>query len=176
MSDEPIRVVPYDAEWRRQFDCERVLLERVLAPWLDDGIHHVGSTSIPGIAAKPVIDMIAGIRDLAEARAAFEPLGAEGYVYAPHRPGIAHHFYKPSPRHSERNYGLHLTRSGSDLWRERLAFRDALRNDPTLPAEYEALKLRLAAEYPNDIGGYTSGKRDFVIRVLAEFGIQLGRR
>jgi GrpB-like predicted nucleotidyltransferase (UPF0157 family) len=176
MSDGRVVVVPYDPEWRRRFDRERELLERVLAPWLEGGVHHVGSTSIPGIAAKPVIDMIAGVRDLEEARAAFEPLAAEAYVHAPHRPGIAHHFYKPSPRHSERTYGLHLTRSGSDLWRERLAFRDALRNDHTLVTEYEALKLRLAAEHPNDVDGYTKGKRDFVIRVLADFDIQLGKR
>jgi len=54
----PIAVVPYDPEWPRRFEAERALLERVLAPWLDEGIHHVGSTAIPGIAAKPVIDIV----------------------------------------------------------------------------------------------------------------------
>jgi GrpB-like predicted nucleotidyltransferase (UPF0157 family) len=173
---ERIAVVPYDPEWPRRFDDERELLQRVLAPWLAGGIHHVGSTSIPGIAAKPCIDMIAGVRDFDGAKAAFEPLRAEAYVHAPHRPGIAHHFYKPSHRQPERQYGLHLTEPGSDLWRERLAFRDALRNDSALVAEYEALKLRLAREHPDDLAAYTSGKRDFVIRVLGDLGIQLGRR
>ena len=176
MFDEPIAVVPYDPEWPRRFEAERALLEGVLAQWLEDGIHHVGSTAIPGIAAKPCIDMIAGVRDFEGARAAFEPLRAAAYVYAPHRPGIAHHFYKPSSRQSVRTYGLHLTEPGSDLWHERLAFRDALRNDATLAAEYEALKLRLADQHPDDLGAYTNGKRDFVIRVLADLGIQLGRR
>ena len=176
MSEERIEVVPYDPAWPRLFDDERELLERVLAPWLAGGIHHVGSTSIPGIAAKPCIDLIAGVQDLDAAKAAFEPLRAESYSYAPHRPGIAHHFYKPSPRQPERQYGLHLTEPGSDLWRERLAFRDALRNDSTLAAEYEALKVRLAREHPHDLGAYTSGKRDFVIRVLGDLGIRLGRR
>jgi GrpB-like predicted nucleotidyltransferase (UPF0157 family) len=173
---ERVAVVPYDSEWQRRFDGERTLLERVLAPWLADGVHHVGSTAIPGIAAKPLIDMIAGVRDLEEARAAFEPLRAEAYVYAPHRQGIAHHFYKPTAAQPERKYGLHLTEPGSDLWRERLGFRDALRNDSTLLAEYQALKLRLAEEHSDDLGAYTNGKRDFVIRVLADSGIQLGRR
>jgi GrpB-like predicted nucleotidyltransferase (UPF0157 family) len=176
VTDERIAVIPYDFEWQRRFEDERVLLERVLAPWLEDGIHHVGSTAIPGIAAKPLIDMIAGVRDLEDARAAFEPLRAEGYVYAPHRPGIAHHFYKPSAGQSERKYGLHLTEPGSDLWLERLAFRDALRNDSALVAEYETLKLRLAQEHHDDLGAYTNGKRDFVIRVLGGLGIRLGRR
>jgi GrpB-like predicted nucleotidyltransferase (UPF0157 family) len=120
--------------------------------------------------------MITGVRAFDEARAAFEPLHAEAYVYAPHRTGIAHHFYKPSPQRSARKYGLHLSELGSDLWREQLAFRDALRNDPTLVAEYEALKLRLAEEEPDDFAAYTNGKRDVSTAVLGDRGIRLGRR
>jgi GrpB-like predicted nucleotidyltransferase (UPF0157 family) len=62
-----IVLVPYNPEWPERFESERALLERVLAPWLEGGIHHIGSTAIPGIAAKPVIDMMAGVRDLEEA-------------------------------------------------------------------------------------------------------------
>jgi GrpB-like predicted nucleotidyltransferase (UPF0157 family) len=176
LSDERITVVPYDPEWQGRFDAERARLEQTLAPWLDQGIHHVGSTSIPGIASKPCIDMIAGIRDLEGAKAAFEPLRSRGYLYSPHRSGIAHHFYKPTTRQTERMFGLHLTVPGSDLWRERLAFRDALRNDPSLVAEYQRLKVSLAAEHPNDLHSYTQGKRDFVVGVLGQSGIRLGRR
>jgi GrpB-like predicted nucleotidyltransferase (UPF0157 family) len=176
VADERIAVVPYDPEWPRRFEAERALLGRVLAPWLEGGIHHVGSTAVPGLASKPIVDMVAGVRDLGEARAAFDPLLEESYCHAPHRPGIAHHFAKPSPRLSELRYNLHLTEPGSDLWRERLAFRDALRGDPALAAEYEALKLRLAREHADDVAAYTGGKRAFVVRVLASAGIQLGRR
>jgi GrpB-like predicted nucleotidyltransferase (UPF0157 family) len=70
---DSIVLVPYDPEWARGFQAERATLERVLAPWLEDGIHHIGSTSIPAIAAKPIIDMIAGVRDLEEARRAVDP-------------------------------------------------------------------------------------------------------
>jgi GrpB-like predicted nucleotidyltransferase (UPF0157 family) len=167
----PIVLVPYDPEWPERFESERALLERVLAPWLEGGIHHIGSTAIPGIAAKPVIDMMAGVRDLEEARAAFDPLGEHSYVFAPHRPHEAHHFAKPSLW--EATHGLHLTEPDSDLWRERLAFRDALRADTTLRAEYEALKLRLAADDPGPDSGYTAAKRPFVARVLAAAGIEL---
>ena len=107
---------------------------------------------------------------------AFEPLREQSYIHTPHRPGIAHHFSKPSARLPETLYGLHLTEPGSDLWRERLAFRDALRCDPALAVEYEALKQRLAEECRLDLSAYTAGKRDFVIRVLADLGIRLGRR
>jgi GrpB-like predicted nucleotidyltransferase (UPF0157 family) len=169
-------IVRYDTEWPRRFEAERELLERVLAPWLEGGIHHIGSTAVPGLAAKPVIDMIAGVRDLDEARAAFDPLREQSYFYEAHRPGIAHHFAKPALALRGRTHHLHLTEPGSDLWRERLAFRDALRSDPELAAEYEALKMQLAGEHGADVAIYTSGKRALVARVLATEGIQPGRR
>jgi GrpB-like predicted nucleotidyltransferase (UPF0157 family) len=175
VADE-IVLVQYDPEWPRRFETERVLLEGVLAPWLEGGIHHVGATAVPGLAAKPIIDMLAGVRDLEEAAAAFDPLLEHSYVYTPHRPGIAHHFSKPAPRLSQVTHGLHLTEPGSDLWRERLVFRDALTADPALAAEYEALKLRLARQHREDVGAYTAGKRAFVARVLATAGLQPGRR
>jgi GrpB-like predicted nucleotidyltransferase (UPF0157 family) len=171
-----IAVVSYDSGWSALFEGERALLEGALAPWLEGGVHHIGSTAIPGLAAKPIIDMMAGVSDLGQARAAFEPLKALSYVHTPHRPSIAHHFSKPSAQPSEVTHGLHLTEPGSDLWRERLAFRDALRQDPALAAEYEAIKRRLADEHPTDISAYTAGKREFVGAVLANAGVQFGRR
>jgi GrpB-like predicted nucleotidyltransferase (UPF0157 family) len=155
-------VVPYDPGWPVRFEAERTRLEELLAPWLEQGIHHIGSTSVPGLAAKPVIDMIAGVRDLEEARGAFVPLQAAGYRYREHRPE-AHLFWRAG-------YGVHLTEPGSDIWRERLAFRDALRHDPGLAAEYEEWKLRHLATTPG-AAPYTADKRPFVARVLAEAGI-----
>jgi GrpB-like predicted nucleotidyltransferase (UPF0157 family) len=119
---------------------------------------------------------VAGVAGFEEARTAFETLTQESYVSVPHRPGIAHHFAKPSRHLPEMTYGLHLTEEGSDLWRERLAFRDALRGDPDLTAEYEALKFRLAHEHPDDLQAYTHGKQAFVARVLAGVGLRPGRR
>ena len=170
-----IAVVPYNPEWQRRFEDERALLERALRRWLEGGIHHVGSTAVPGLAAKPVIDMIAGVADLGGARAAFGPLAALSYISTPHRPAIAHHFSKPSPHLSEVTHNLHLTEPGSDLWRERLAFRDALRADRALAEEYALLKQRLAGRYPSDERAYTAGKREFVARVLASAGVSFDR-
>lgn len=144
------------------------MLARTLAPWLTDGIHHVGSTSIPGMAAKPVIDMIAGVNDLDEARAAFEPLAELDYGYVDHRPD-AHAFFKPPnrPIQWEHTHHLHLTLPGSDLWVERLTFRDALRADPALVREYSEWKR---AHYGTDA---KLSKRPFVMRVLASQGVDL---
>ena len=61
MSDERVTVVRYQESWPAQFEAERELLERVLAPWLKAGVHHVGATSVQGLAAKPVIDMLTGV-------------------------------------------------------------------------------------------------------------------
>jgi len=168
-------VEPYDPGWPLRFEGERALLERVLEPWLLGGVHHIGSTAVPGLAAKPIIDMMAGVRDLEDARGAYEPLARHGYVHEPHRPGIAHHFAKREPD-GRTAYGLHLTEPGSDLWRERLVFRDALRSDAELAAEYEALKLGLADDHADDGSAYVRAKRPFVAEVLARFGLQPGRR
>jgi GrpB-like predicted nucleotidyltransferase (UPF0157 family) len=164
-----IEVVPYQPDWPRRFAAEKARLQELLAPWLECGIHHIGSTAVPGLAAKPIVDMMAGVISYEESRAAYEPLLAAGWESTPHRPGIAHHFSKPG-------FGLHLTEPGSDLWRERLAFRDALRADPELAAEYEALKLSLAREHRAEPLAYTRGKRELVGRVLAREGLTFGRR
>src|SRR3712207_6521075 len=105
----PIDIVTYDPAWARRFAEERELLERLLAPWLAGGVHHVGSTAVPGLAAKPIIDMVAGVRDLRAARDALPVLAAHGYVHAPHRPR-AYWLAKPdTPHWYERTHHLHLT-------------------------------------------------------------------
>jgi GrpB-like predicted nucleotidyltransferase (UPF0157 family) len=169
-----IAVVPYSTEWARRFAAERALLVPALAPWLVDDVHHIGSTAVPGLAAKPIIDMMAGVGDLDAGAVA--ALAGLGYGHAPHRPD-ALWFHKPvaGPGY-ERTHHLHLTVPGSPLWRERLTFRDALRADAALRDEYAALKLRLATAHGTDLSGYTADKRDFVARVLGTHGITLTRR
>jgi GrpB-like predicted nucleotidyltransferase (UPF0157 family) len=164
--------VPYDPDWPRRFEEERARLEEALAPWLEGGIHHIGSTAVPGLAAKPILDMLAGVRNLEDARGAFEPLARLGYAYRPHRPE-AHLFQKPggAQRWDEVTHGVHLTVPGSPLWRERLAFRDTLRADPALAAEYAEWKLQHGAG--GGKGPYDADKRPLVARVLAAQGIEL---
>ena len=154
-------IVPYDPEWPTLFEAERVRLELALAPWLRGGVHHVGSTAVPGLAAKPIIDMLAAVADLDAARESFAALGQLGYAYRVHRPE-AHLLVRDGSHH------LHLTEPGSALWQERLAFRDALCRDPELAGEYECWKASHSGA-----GGYTESKTPFVARVLADRGIEL---
>ena len=163
-------VVPYDPEWALQFEVECAMLERVIAPWLHGGVHHIGSTSVPGLPSKPIIDILAGVRDLEASRAAFGPLATLGYAWHEHRPE-AHAFFKPADS-TQSTHHLHLTVPGSDLWRERLAFRDALRADPALVEEYAAWKLA-HARGTGARDGYTADKRPLVLRVLEARGIDL---
>jgi GrpB-like predicted nucleotidyltransferase (UPF0157 family) len=165
-----IELAQYDHAWPAQFRAEAAVLTELLRPWLAAPIEHIGSTSVPGLAAKPILDMMAGVHDLPSARDAIPVLANRGYVHAPHRPATLH-FYKPPPDDAEqRTHGLHLTEPGSSLWRERLAFRDALRADPELARQYQELKEGLAANSA-DIAAYTAGKRDFVVQVLARAGV-----
>jgi GrpB-like predicted nucleotidyltransferase (UPF0157 family) len=89
-SDEPVHVVPDDPTWPARFEAERSLLEAAIGDRVVAGIHHVGSTAVTGLAAKPVIDILVGVRDLASSRACFEPLATIGYLYAPHRADEMH--------------------------------------------------------------------------------------
>jgi GrpB-like predicted nucleotidyltransferase (UPF0157 family) len=159
-SDEPVRIVPYDPTWPASFEQERALLAGAIAGWTPDRIHHVGSTSVSGLVAKPIIDILVGVSDLESARACFQPLALLGYLYAPYRTEEMHWFCKPDPRY--RTHHLHLVPADSSRFRDELLFRDHLRADPDLAAEYGELKRRLARTFQHDRDAYTDAKSDFI--------------
>lgn len=156
--------MPADPGWPGRFELERGLLERAIGEWVEGGIHHVGSTAVAGLDAKPIIDVLVGVRDLETARACFGPLAGLDYVYAPYLPEEMHWFCKPDPAH--RTHHLHLVPFGSPRYRDELAFRDRLRTDPQLAAGYAALKSDLARCYPDDREAYTEGKGEFIATAL----------
>ena len=162
--DAEIHIVPYDEGWPAQFEAERKSLDGLLQPWLVGPIEHVGSTAVPGLPAKPVIDIMAAIGDLDESRASLDLLRAAGYQYAPYRTDVMHWFCKPGFMH--RTHHLHLVPYASSLWIERLAFRDYLRANSAAAAEYADLKKRLAAVHRKDREAYTEAKSEFVVRVV----------
>jgi len=165
VSEEHVHIAEYDPAWPARFEAERTLLERVVAPWLEGGVHHVGSTAVHGLAAKPVVDIMVGVRDLEEARAAIPVLAAESYCYFPYREYF-HWFCKPSPQ--RREFHMYLIEPAHPQWHARLAFRDWLRMHPETAAEYAALKYELAARYSDDREAYTDAKVEFVERVVAQ--------
>ena len=164
MDDAPIEIAEYDPRWVEAFQLERQVLCDALAPWLVGMPEHIGSTAVPGLAAKPIIDIMAPVPSLEGSRGAIAAAARTGYVYFPYRAEVMHWFCKPSP--SVRTHHLHLVPLGSRLWNERLAFRDILRTDENLRTEYRILKLALAAKYCQDREGYTDAKSPFIYRVL----------
>ena len=163
-----IDIAKYDPAWPEQFRTEASKLTALLEPWLATPVEHIGSTSVPGLAAKPSLDMMAGVHDLQAATDAIPVLTSHGYTHAQHRPATL--WFHKARTESAPGQGLHLTEPGSNLWRERLAFRDALRADPLLAHQYQELKERLATG-SRDIAAYTAGKREFVVQVLARSGV-----
>jgi GrpB-like predicted nucleotidyltransferase (UPF0157 family) len=158
--DEPVRIEAYDPAWPAQFQSERMALEQALGDQVTGGIHHVGSTAVPGLDAKPIIDILVGVEDLPGSRACFGDLRRLGYLYAPYRPDEMHWFCKPHP--SRRTHHLHLVPTNSPRFRDELAFRDHLRSHPRVASEYAALKRRLAAEFEDDREAYTAAKGAFI--------------
>jgi GrpB-like predicted nucleotidyltransferase (UPF0157 family) len=161
--EAPVEIVPYDEAWPGLFEGERRKLLGAIAPWLSGPIEHIGSTAIPGLVAKPVVDIMAAVESLEASRPALPVLAGLDYCYFPYRPDSEHWFCKPSPYF--RTHHLHLVPFGSPQWAGAIAFRDYLRTHLEIAAEYGTLKERLAVEYRNDREAYTQAKRPFITRV-----------
>jgi GrpB-like predicted nucleotidyltransferase (UPF0157 family) len=165
MREQPVEIADYDPAWPDAFMRERRVLESLIGSWIMGGCEHVGSTAVPGLAAKPVVDVMVGVATLDASRPAISVLSDHGYQYSPYRPDVMHWFCKPS--FSFRTHHVHLVPFGSDLWEDRLLFRDHLRMHGPVAEEYAKLKRDLAAQYRDDREAYTDGKGDFVQRILA---------
>ena len=164
MSDEPVRIVPFDPGWGQRFERERTLLADAVGDWAVGGIHHVGSTAVPGLESKPVIDILVGVSSLEDSRVCFDRLAELEYLYAPYRTHEMHWFCKPDP--SRRTHHLHLVPITAPRFRDELAFRDYLRDHPDVAQEYGTLKRRLVAQHEHDRGGYTDAKTEFISEIL----------
>jgi GrpB-like predicted nucleotidyltransferase (UPF0157 family) len=155
-----VEIVPYDPSWPIRFQEETDVLRRALAAWLVGPIEHIGSTAIPGLAAKPVIDIMAGVQSLEVSRPAIAAAADAGYCYAPYQAELEHWFCKPSP--AFRTHHLHLIPVATPQWIRPIAFRDYLRVNGDVACEYEALKRRLAHEHRLDREAYTHAKQPFI--------------
>jgi GrpB-like predicted nucleotidyltransferase (UPF0157 family) len=155
--DGLIEIVDYEPSWPSAFVAERDRLWQ-LAPGVH--VHHIGSTAVPGLAGKPVIDMIALVDDLDAATARLIERG--GYQLDPRfNEGLLHRRYLCYPGISRRTHHLHLVDVSEDMQRC-LRFRDRLRSDRRLSADYAALKRSLAARFEDDRAGYTMAKTRFI--------------
>jgi GrpB-like predicted nucleotidyltransferase (UPF0157 family) len=160
MPKATVEIVDYDAAWPGRFAEEREALLVVLAPWLAGPIEHIGSTAIPGLAAKPVIDIMAGVESLAGSRSAIDAAATLGYCYFPYQADVRHWFCKPSD--AFRTHHLHLVPIGSPQWPRPIAFRNYLRAHAGVAADYQQLKRELALKFRSDREAYTEAKAAFI--------------
>jgi len=164
---EPVVVTPSDPAWAARGERLRRDLEALLAPWLVSRVEHVGSTAVPGLPAKPIIDLQAAVTDLTVAPQVAEALAEAGWHLVP-----AELDARPWRRFlvlvvgGARAAHLHLMTPDQPRWHQQLRFRDALRADPVLVGAYGDLKQRLAAEHRADREGYSAAKATFIERAL----------
>lgn len=174
-AQQHVEVVEADPTWARQAADLATDLQRRLAPWLDGPVEHVGSTAVPGLPAKPVLDLLAPVTSLADAALADDVLAAAGWHLVPPeldgRPWRRMHVLAEGGR---RLAHLHLVASTHPHRRELVRFRDLLRAEPDLAAEYARIKRRAAAAHGHDREAYTRAKAAFVERHTASSGPDIG--
>lgn len=170
-ASELVEVELYDPAWRQRGDQERQLLEASLAPWLIARVEHVGSTAVPGLAAKPILDMQAAVADLRSAPRIASRLAPGNWHYvAPDLDGRHWRRFFVKVIDGHRVAHLHVMTRDNARWDEQLAFRDLLRADRKLLESYAALKTILAAQYAEDREAYSAAKTDFILAVLKRGG------
>ena len=129
-------------------------------------VEHVGSTAVPGLAAKPIIDILVRLRSLQDAAGVIPPLEGLGYEYLPEREiETPERRFLARPKTKPRTHHIHMVEVGSDFSERHLLFRDYLRAHPDAAREYEDLKRALAAQFRENREAYTEGKTPFVRRI-----------
>ena len=170
---EEVAVVPYDPRWPEMFEQEQLHLLSCLPADLVKRIEHFGSTAVPGLSAKPIVDILVEVTSLDETRRRIAPsLEVQGYDY----------FWRPSwgddtppfyawfikrDRNGKRTHHIHMVESRFEHW-DRLLFRDYLIEHPDVAREYGNLKMRLSTAHQNERVAYTQAKKDFISRVTEQ--------
>jgi GrpB-like predicted nucleotidyltransferase (UPF0157 family) len=159
---EEVRLHPYDSSWPSMFAAERQRLLSLL-PGVFLEIEHIGSTAVPGMPAKPIIDLLAGVESMAVAKSIAERICASDYTTSTEfNETLIDRLWFMRWAEGHRTHHLHVVVQDGNVWREHLAFRDALRVSPPLAARYAALKHQLASKHATDREAYTNAKSEFI--------------
>ncbi len=159
-----VELVPYDSNWVKEYEKEKELLERVLKDYILE-IHHVGSTSIKGLWAKPIIDILIVIKSLDDIPKITEIL--KDYDYENRGPqGIDDRMFFAKGPADVRTHYLHFTEPKSNTYYDLVYFKRYLNEHPEYLKKYQDLKQKLAKEYTNDRPKYTLGKKEFITNVI----------
>jgi GrpB-like predicted nucleotidyltransferase (UPF0157 family) len=171
-----LRLVEYDRDWPTRFADERARIHGAIADHVT-AIEHVGSTAVPGLSGKPVLDVGIAVASEPAADACVAPLTALGYEYrGPYGDDPRRRYYVRDDANGRRVAQIHLYMLPAAAWDEKLAFRDALRADPALAAAYAAEKRRVAELVAWDKGAYSIAKGPFIQAALAELRRTLALR
>ncbi|EIT86248.1 hypothetical protein A374_06601 [Fictibacillus macauensis ZFHKF-1] len=154
-----VHVVPYNEEWLQAFQQEKARLEAVFGSLLVD-VHHIGSTSIPAMAAKPIIDLLPVVHDITEVDQYTTQMAAIGYEGRGELGLPGRRFFRKGG--DERTHHVHVYEAGHEDIARHLAFRDYLRSHQEEARTYAELKQQLAAQFPHDIEQYMDGKDDWI--------------
>lgn len=164
LADGAVEVVPYRPAWATLYEEESSRITRVLAQHgLMVRLEHTGSTAVPGLPAKPILDILGGHTVDIDRSSVIAALTEAGYTHRGEQGIPGRDFFR---RGAPRQYHLHVTTLGSSFWHDHRDFRDYLRTHPERCAEYALLKRRLAAQFPRDRPAYIDGKADFVHQTL----------
>jgi GrpB-like predicted nucleotidyltransferase (UPF0157 family) len=176
MGDMSVQIAEYDPVWPQKFLEQRDHLDELLKPWLRSPVEHVGSTAVPGLSAKPIIDIAAPVTSLDDAQGARSVLEQSAWWYWPNDPNRSWRLWFLHPRPEARTHHLYLIQHDDPHLQELLAFRDRLRTDAVLRRRYAELKTKLAQAHRDDRNGYTAAKTEFVAHVLSMGGLQMQPR
>ena len=165
----PVEVFDHDPQWPRIFDREKKLILKALGNKAIS-IEHIGSTSVPGLGAKPIIDIMVGVRLLSDAKRCIRTLERIGYEYVPELEDLIpeRRYFRKGPNKPNKHYHLHMVEYDGELWKNHLLFRDYLRTHPQTASEYFTLKKQLAVKYRLNREGYTDAKASFITSVISK--------
>ncbi len=162
-----VTIVDYDPTWPQAFAAARAEILEAVGPYVEC-VEHVGSTSVVGLAAKPIIDIQVGVKEWHEARVTIKPLGARGWLFRGQNGIPRRHYFVKRTAAGRRTHHLHMLEVSSERWTEMLAFRDYLRAHPSASSEYADLKCTLASRPLPERGEYTEAKAPFIQRIVAQ--------
>ncbi|GLC23545.1 GrpB family protein [Roseisolibacter agri] len=166
-----IALRPHDPAWARAFDDEARRIRDALGA-LPAEVAHVGSTAVPGLAAKPILDLLVGIPRMEDVAAYVAPLEALGYASRGEYGLPGRHYLVRDDAAGRRTHHLNVVPLGGPFWRTHVGFRDALRAQPERRAAYEALKRDLATRHAGDRPAYTEGKAAFIQATLRQADVR----
>ena len=159
----PVRIVTYNHRWPLLYEEEKRSILRIIGHKVM-AIEHIGSTAVPGLGGKPIIDIMVAVNHLEDTEECITPLESGGYKYVPENEASfpERRFFNKGTQPKEQHYHIHMVELNSEFWKRHLLFRDYLRNHPEAAQKYYHLKTRLATKYGSDREGYTNAKTAFI--------------